>query len=1173
MSAIACSSGNATTTPVPQTYKLQVANPTMQGPAPSATALPWVSAGYMPTMATPTTGASLRYNSYATGTAPALDCTTGMPLAANPGPLAVAQNITYQGVGCKAGYAPSAVQTFGYQVVLAAPSFVDSMTTTLAEGTGTYDRAFSVNASATGPIGSYGCYTTDGSAPGCGTAAGACATGSTSTSVTPNIAITKTATVVNAIECAPNLNPSPAATATYTLQLDPPGLDAPGCVNSGMTPMVSTCRAAGATTPILSYSIPANLVGTFTPSIEETLGSPPPSGATQVAYQFACVMKGGTPSCSPTGCAAGSIISGAFQTASTVSIGSVVAAGDSWSIIGCPGTAAASTGFAPSAVTTVVFGAPGAATAPSLTPATGTYNTMVTPTLTNQGSVPEVICYTTDGTTPTCTAGTCGNATTGTTTTLGGGLGIASASAVVTGFTLTAGGSGYTSAPTVSIGLPGGTGMQATATAAIGFGVASIPLPATAITGCGPTPTVSFSAGTATATATVDNTGTITGFTVTSGGTYTTAPTVSIAAGGCAVGVVPVGTAVLSTTGSVTGVTLGAAGSGYTTAPTVSFSGGGGTGAAATATIGSLGGTATLPVVQSAAGPTTNPTVINLVACNTGAAASPVVTATYTSTLAAPTVVDTTQSTASNTVNIVNGSTLPIGDSIQLGTSSNFTAGTLSVCYSTDGTVPVCPCNANSAAVTAQATGPFAGGFATLAIATTGSTFAAGTNTLKAITCSTGNENASGVYSAALNLPAQTPVATPPGGTYLSAQSVTLASTAGTTICYTTDGATPACTAGACTGGSTQYTGAIPITATGTTLKAVACSTSLMSSVSAANTYVLNVAPIILNPATPASCAASTVAIGFDCAAGNPCSTATHAAGGPTGTVAGHNPVICYSTDGTAVSACQAPPGSGSITCFDAVATPTQNIALNSTHTVHALGCVNGTGVAFNNSAATLPITFTAFTDPGITVDGSIADWNSMTVGMAEQVAENSGAIGTGYFTYTGTTLYFAVNGQYTPVGTTYVGIYIGNGTASGAASTGLPALGSPALMPGAGIRYAFQWPTDNSAAPAAFVWNAGSATWTAAGFTPAVGTPATATSVAEFSVPLGSLTALGSPATTVTAIGSVVTGVPATPPAIPTTAFTFPGGATAITTGGALFADWFDDSLSSCQNPNAQLH
>ena len=74
--------------------------------------------------------------------------------------------------------------------------------------------------------------------------------------------------------------------------------------------------------------------------------------------------------------------------------------------------------------------------------------------------------------------------------------------------------------------------------------------------------------------------GTITGVTVTAGGSgYTSAPTV-VFTGGSGTGAAA--TAVVSSTGVVTGITLTSAGSGYLTAPVISFSGGGGTGLAAT---------------------------------------------------------------------------------------------------------------------------------------------------------------------------------------------------------------------------------------------------------------------------------------------------------------------------------------------------------------------------------------------------------------------------------------------------------------------------------------------------------------------------------------------------------------------------------------------------------------
>ena len=122
--------------------------------------------------------------------------------------------------------------------------------------------------------------------------------------------------------------------------------------------------------------------------------------------------------------------------------------------------------------------------------------------------------------------------------------------------TVTSGGSGYTSAPTVSI--IGGTGnlsggsSNPTATATVGFPVSSV--------------------------------------TVTSGGShYTSAPTVSFTGGGGGCGVCTSATATASvvTTSTwvypVDHVNVTAGGSGYTSPPTVSFSGGSGSGAAALA--------------------------------------------------------------------------------------------------------------------------------------------------------------------------------------------------------------------------------------------------------------------------------------------------------------------------------------------------------------------------------------------------------------------------------------------------------------------------------------------------------------------------------------------------------------------------------------------------------------
>jgi len=170
----------------------------------------------------------------------------------------------------------------------------------------------------------------------------------------------------------------------------------------------------------------------------------------------------------------------------------------------------------------------------------------------------------------------------------GGGTGATAtttlAPAAVASLALTNGGSGYTSAPAVTITSADGSGSGAAATAALApRSVASVTV-TNGGKGYNSAPTVSFSGGGgtgATARATVKG-GKVTAVTVTNGGSgYTSAPTVSFSGGG---GTGAAATAVLAPA-AVAGLTLTNGGTGYTSAPTVGFSGGGGTGAAATATL------------------------------------------------------------------------------------------------------------------------------------------------------------------------------------------------------------------------------------------------------------------------------------------------------------------------------------------------------------------------------------------------------------------------------------------------------------------------------------------------------------------------------------------------------------------------------------------------------------
>jgi hypothetical protein len=118
------------------------------------------------------------------------------------------------------------------------------------------------------------------------------------------------------------------------------------------------------------------------------------------------------------------------------------------------------------------------------------------------------------------------------------------------------------------------------------------------------------------------------------------------------------------------------------------------------------------------------------------------------------------------------------------------------------------------------------------------------TTTIEAMAAKSGDNNssvASATYT--INIPATvaTPTFSPAGGTYTSAQSVTLSdSTSGATIYYTTDGTTP-------TTSSTVYSGAIPVNST-TTIEAMAAKSGDNNSSVASATYTINTVVTVATP-------------------------------------------------------------------------------------------------------------------------------------------------------------------------------------------------------------------------------------------------------------------------------------------------------------------------------------
>jgi hypothetical protein len=193
---------------------------------------------------------------------------------------------------------------------------------------------------------------------------------------------------------------------------------------------------------------------------------------------------------------------------------------------------------------------------------------------------------------------------------------------------------------------------------------------------------------------------------------------------------------------------------------------------------------------------------LEAIAVAAGYTNSPAVTATYTINVTTPTLPAPTFSLA--------GGSYTTSQSVSI---SDATAGT-TIYYTTDGTAPTTASTKYTGAITISAT-----------------------ETLKAIAVETGYTN-SPAATATYTINVTTPTLPAPtfslaGGSYTTAQTVTISdATASTTIYYTTDGTAP-------TTASTKYTGAITISAT-ETLKAIAVETGYTNSPAATATYTIN---------------------------------------------------------------------------------------------------------------------------------------------------------------------------------------------------------------------------------------------------------------------------------------------------------------------------------------------
>jgi hypothetical protein len=109
--------------------------------------------------------------------------------------------------------------------------------------------------------------------------------------------------------------------------------------------------------------------------------------------------------------------------------------------------------------------------------------------------------------------------------------------------------------------------------------------------------------------------------------------------------------------------------------------------------------------------------------------------------------------------------------------------------------------------------------------------------TIKAIACKSGltdSSVASAIYTIETLSQVSTPTFSPSGGTFSSAQSVTVSTaTTGASIYYTIDSSTPTCSTG------TAYSGAINVAVT-TTIKAIACKSGMTDSDLASAIYTIS---------------------------------------------------------------------------------------------------------------------------------------------------------------------------------------------------------------------------------------------------------------------------------------------------------------------------------------------
>ena len=271
------------------------------------------------------------------------------------------------------------------------------------------------------------------------------------------------------------------------------------------------------------------------------------------------------------------------------------------------------------------------------------------------------------------------------------------------------------------------------------------------------------------------------------------------------------------------------------------------------------------------------------------------------------------------------------------------------------------------------------------------------TTTIKAIAIAKGYVTGAvgtGLYT--INLPpAATPTFTPPGGSYGSAQTVSISDdTSGATIFYTTNGSTP-------TTSSTQYGGPFTVAST-KTVQAIAMAAGHSSSAVGSATYTIGkvVAVPTFSPAAGTYPAAQTVSIS-DTTAGATIYYTTNGTTPTTGSTKYVNPISVSASEtieaiGVETGYTNSAAGSAAYTIETAAATPTFSPVggtYGGTQTVSIADTTPGAVIYYTVNGVTPTTSSAKYTNP-ITVSSSLT-----IEAIAVATGYNNSAVGTAAYT------------------------------------------------------------------------------------------------------------------------------------------------------------------------------